>query len=363
MVRLQAFACDHCAVPLPPGHRFPMEKYLLLREAVMAADLIPPVCVVVPRPATDEQILRAHDRDYLEKVTTGCLTTQEVRRIGFPWSPGLVQRARCSVGGTISACRAALRDGIAVNLAGGTHHAFRGHGEGYCIFNDSVIAVRSMQQEGRIARAVILDGDVHQGNGTAAIAAADPTIFTLSIHGERNFPLRKERSDLDVALPDGTGDRPYLAAWDASVRRALRMGLSCGPPRVDLAIYLAGVDPYEDDRLGRLALSKTGLAQRDARTFELCRDAGVPVATVMAGGYARRVEDTVAIHLQTVCLAAECVRDGYPGKGSSSVAAADSLGTSGGAPGRDRDATWDSLNGPRSGPPSHGSFGLPKAGV
>ncbi len=314
MIRLQAFACDHCAVPLPPGHRFPIEKYRLLREAVMAAGLIPPISVVAPQPATDEQILRVHDQDYLEKVRTGCLTKHEVRRIGFPWSPALVQRARCSVGGTISACRAALRDGIAVNLAGGTHHAFRGHGEGYCIFNDSVIAIRSIQDEGRIERAVILDGDVHQGNGTAAIAAADPTIFTLSIHGERNFPRRKERSDLDVALPDGIGDGPYLAAWDASVRRALRLGSSSGPPRVGLAIYLAGADPYEDDRLGRLALSKAGLAQRDARTFEQCREAGVPVATVMAGGYARRVEDTVAIHLQTVHLAAEFVREGYPGR-------------------------------------------------
>ncbi len=339
MIRLQAFACDHFPVPLPAGHRFPIEKYRLLHEAVMAAGLIPPVSIVASQPATDEQILRVHDHDYVEKVTTGCLTRSEVRRIGFPWSPALVERARCSVGGTISACRAALRDGVAVNLAGGTHHAFRGHGEGYCIFNDTVIAVRSMQREGRIERAVILDGDVHQGNGTAAIAAADSTIFTLSIHGERNFPRRKERSDLDVPLPDGTGDGPYLEAWDASVRRALRRGLSFGPPRVDLAIYLAGADPYADDRLGRLALSKAGLAKRDRRTFQLCREAGVPVATVMAGGYARRVEDTVAIHLQTVCLAAECVRDGYRGRGSSPVAAADPLGTSSGAPGRGRDAT------------------------
>ncbi len=310
-VGLQAFACDHWVVCLPPGHRFPMEKYALLREAVMGAGLIPPVCIVAPEPATDEQILRAHDGDYLEKVKTGRLTKNEVRRIGFPWSAALVERARCSVGGTISACRAALRDGVAVNLAGGTHHAFRGHGEGYCIFNDSVIAVRAMQDEGRIERAVILDGDVHQGNGTAAIAAADPTIFTFSIHGERNFPRRKERSDLDVALPDGSGDGPYLEVWEASVRHALRLGQSRGEARADLAIYLAGADPYEDDRLGRLALSKAGLAERDGRTFELCREAGVPVATVMAGGYARRVEDTVAIHLQTVRLALEYGGEGF----------------------------------------------------
>lgn len=310
---MQAFASDHWVVPLPPGHRFPIEKYVLLREAVMALGLIPPVCVVVPKLATDEEILRVHDRDYLEKVKTGCLTKHEVRRIGFPWSPALVQRARCSVGGTISACRAALRDGVAVNLAGGTHHAFHEHGEGYCIFNDSLVAIRAMQREGRIERAVILDGDVHQGNGSAAIAAADPTIFTFSIHAERNFPRHKERSDLDVGLPDGTGDGPYLDAWDSSVRRALGLGPSRGQARADLAIYLAGADPYADDRLGRLALSKAGLALRDERTFELCREAGVPVATVMAGGYARRVEDTVSIHLQTVRMALEYVREGFPG--------------------------------------------------
>ena len=290
-----------------------MEKYRLLREAVAAAELVPPVSIAAPEPATDEQILAVHDRDYLERVETGRLTTSEVRRIGFPWSPALVRRARCSVGGTISACRAALRDGVAVNLAGGTHHAFRGHGEGYCIFNDSLIAIRAMQREGRIERAVILDGDVHQGNGSAAIAAADPTIFTLSVHAERNFPRIKENSDLDVGLPDGTGDGTYLEAWESSVRRSLGLGLSRDQARADLAIYLAGADPYEDDRLGRLALSKAGLARRDRRTFELCGEAGVPVATVMAGGYARRVEDTVSIHLQTVRLALEHVWEGHPG--------------------------------------------------
>jgi acetoin utilization deacetylase AcuC-like enzyme len=305
---LKAFACDQYVVPLPAGHRFPIEKYALLREAVIGADLIPIESLVVPKPATDEQVLRVHDQDYLEKVKMGCLSKKEIRRIGFPWSPELVMRARCSVGGTIGACRSALRDGVGVNLAGGTHHAFRDHGEGYCIFNDSVIAIRAMQAEGRVRQAVILDGDVHQGNGTAAIAAADPTIFTFSIHSERNFPLHKEQSDIDVGLPDGTDDAVYLEAFEVGVRRALQLS------RADLAIYLAGADPYKGDRLGRLALSKAGLAERDRLVFGLCREAGTPVAMVMAGGYARCVEETVAIHLQTVRVAVESAKLGLAGQ-------------------------------------------------
>ncbi len=304
---LKAYTCDQYVVPLPAGHRFPMEKYRLLREAVAASDWMPLVTLLAPQPATDEQILRAHSRAYLESVKSGRLTDRAVRRIGFPWSPQLVQRTRCSVGGTIAACRAALQGGLSVNLAGGTHHAFRDHGQGYCIFNDSVIAIRAMQAEGRIDRAVILDGDVHQGNGTAAMVADDPTIFTLSVHSERNFPLRKERSDLDIGLDDGTRDITYLDAWDSGVRQALRLA------RADLAIYVAGADPYKDDRLGRLALSKSGLAERDRLVFELCGQADLPVATVMGGGYARRVEDTVEIHLQTVRSAVESAAQLSPG--------------------------------------------------
>lgn len=289
-------------MPLPAGHRFPIEKYALLREAVIDADLVPAESIVVPEPASDEQILRVHDPDYLERVKTGRLSTMEVRRIGLPWSTELVRRARCSVGGTISACRCALEDGVAINLAGGTHHAFRDRGGGYCIFNDSVIAVRTMQGEGSARRAVILDADVHQGDGTAAIAATDPTVFTFSIHSERNYPLRKTRSDLDIGLPDAVDDVAYLEAFETGVRRALHLS------GADLAIYLAGADPYKNDRLGRLAVSKSGLWERDLLVFNLCREAGIPVATVMAGGYARDVEDTVAIHLQTVRLAVESAR-------------------------------------------------------
>jgi acetoin utilization deacetylase AcuC-like enzyme len=299
---LKAFTCDHCDVPLPLGHFFPIQKYRLLRQAVATSDLKRVVDLVTPEPATDEQILLVHDSAYLRKVKTGRLTRREVRRIGFPWSPELVARTRCSVGGTIAACHVALGEGVAVNLAGGTHHAFRDYGQGYCIFNDSVIAVRTLQAEGRIRRAVILDGDVHQGNGTAALAADDPSIFTLSVHSERNFPLCKERSDLDIGLPDGADDVAYLTAWETGVRSAL----SRFP--ADLAVYLAGADPYEGDLLGRLALTKVGLADRDRLVFDLCARAGIPVATVMAGGYARHVEDTVEIHLQTVRLAAQTAR-------------------------------------------------------
>jgi acetoin utilization deacetylase AcuC-like enzyme len=265
----------------------------------MAAGLVLSVDLLVPGPATDDQILRAHDDEYLRRVKNGELTPKEIRRIGLPWSPELVARARCSVGGTISACRVALRDGLAVSLAGGTHHAFRDHGQGFCVFNDSAIAARAMQAEGRVRRVVIVDCDVHQGNGTAAILADDPTIFTFSIHGARNFPFHKERSDLDIELEDGTEDGDYLEALQLGLARALELA------EAELAIYLAGADPYAGDQFGRLALSKAGLAQRDRLVFELCRGAGLPVATVMAGGYGHQIEDTVDIHLATVRIAAE----------------------------------------------------------
>jgi acetoin utilization deacetylase AcuC-like enzyme len=296
---MKVFRSDQFSFPLPEGHRFPIQKYVLLRKAIQADGLVAPDDLLVPEPASDAQLLRAHDRDYLERVKAGQLTQQEVRRIGLPWSPELVERARRSVGGTVAACRTALSEGIAVNLAGGTHHAFRDHGQGYCLFNDVVIAARVMQDEGCAERVVVLDCDVHQGNGTAALAGDDPTIFTFSIHNESNFPLFKEQSDLDIGLEDGTGDEAYLAALEDGVRRSLTLA------DADLAIYLAGADPHEGDLLGRLALTREGLAQRDWLVFELSCQAGVPVAAVMAGGYGRRVEDTVEIHLQTVRIAAE----------------------------------------------------------
>jgi acetoin utilization deacetylase AcuC-like enzyme len=263
----------------------------------VAADLAPCLTLQTAEAATDDELALAHDADYVRRVRDGALDAKEVRRIGLPWSPALVERSRRSVGGTIAACRAALAEGVAVNLAGGTHHAFRDRGEGYCIFNDVAVAARLMLAENRVGAVAIIDCDVHQGNGTASIFAADPAVFTFSVHGAKNFPFHKEHSDLDVELADGAGDYEYLDA--------LERGLSEVAARThpDLVIYLAGADPYRGDTLGRLALSPTGLQERDDRVFRAFLRAGVPVTVVMAGGYARPIEDTVAIHAETVRLA------------------------------------------------------------
>ena len=298
---MRIFYTDHFVLPLPEGHRFPMRKYALLRQRVAESGIVTPDQLFVPHAATDTELLRAHDAEYLRRCQAGTLTRQEIRRIGFPWSPEMVARSRRSSGATIEACRAALEDGVSANLAGGTHHAYADHGEGYCVFNDSAVAARAMQAEGRAARVVIIDCDVHQGNGTAAILAGDDTIFTFSIHGAKNFPFHKEHSDLDIALDDGAGDAEYLAALDHGLCQAIELS------RADLAIYLAGADPFADDKLGRLALSKPGLAARDRMVFEYCRQAGLAVAITMAGGYARVIEDTIDIHFQTLRSAAGMV--------------------------------------------------------
>ena len=296
---MKIFYSDTFVLPLPEGHRFPMSKYARLRQRVAEAAIVAPGELRLPEPATDSELRRAHDAEYLRRVMAGELTPQEVRRIGFPWSPAMVERSRRSAGATIAACRAALAGGFAANLAGGTHHAYRDHGEGYCVFNDSAVAARAMLAEGRAERVVIIDCDVHQGNGSAAILAGDRSIFTFSIHGAKNFPFHKEQSDLDLALDDGADDDVYLAALDGGLCQALERS------HADLAIYLAGADPYFDDKLGRLKLTKAGLQARDRMVLTYCRDAGIPVAISMAGGYARNVEDTVDIHFATVRLAAE----------------------------------------------------------
>jgi acetoin utilization deacetylase AcuC-like enzyme len=259
------FYTDHYVLPLPDGHRFPMRKYALLRQRVEMENLAvrgfadPPV-------ATRGQLLRAHGLDYVHRATEGLLSESEVRRLGFPWSSQMVERSLRSSGAT---CKAALDHGIGVNLAGGTHHAFRDAAEGYCVFNDSAIAALELVQTGLARRVLVVDLDVHQGNGTASILAEVPEVFTLSMHGEKNFPLRKETSDLDVALPDGTDDEAYLVALDAALGEAFEKSSP------DFVIYVSGADPFLDDTLGRLAVS-------------------------MAGGYARQVADTVEIHLNTV---------------------------------------------------------------
>ncbi len=295
---MKVFYSDQFVLPLPEGHRFPMNKYSMLRERVERADICGPGELRLPHAVTDEEILRAHAPDYLNKVVTGTLTDKEIRRIGFPWSERMVERSRRASGGTLDACRAALEEGIAANLAGGTHHAFAGSGEGFCVLNDSAIAARALRAEGLVDKVAVLDTDVHQGNGTACILRGDPHVFTFSIHGAKNYPFHKEESDLDVPLADGTDDDAFLAALSGALDRVL------DPTSWDLAIFLAGADPFEDDKLGRLSVTKEGLASRDQMVLEACRERGIPVAVTMAGGYAKDVGDTVDIHFQTIQRAA-----------------------------------------------------------
>ena len=296
---MRIFHCDQFEVPLPEGHRFPMEKYALLRMRVENDWPRARSLLRVPEAATDRELATVHAAEYLQKVTTGTLSPTEIRRTGFPWSPALVERSRRSVGGTMEAARAAFEDRFAVNLSGGTHHAFPDRGEGFCVFNDVAVAARVMLEERRAHRILILDLDVHQGNGTAFIFRDAPEVFTLSIHGANNYPFRKEPSDLDLELPDGTGDEPFLKAAAKGIGQTLNMRA------FDTAFFLAGADPFVGDRLGRLAVSKQGLLERDRLVFSACRDAGIPLAIVMGGGYAIPVEDTVDIHYNTVRLAAE----------------------------------------------------------
>jgi len=294
---MKVFYTDQYVLPLPDAHTFPMSKYRRLRERVDASGLLRPGELVTPPAATDDELELAHSRDYIERASQGLFTKAELNRIGFPWSANLIERSRRSSGATMWACRAALEDGCSVNLAGGTHHAFRDRGEGYCIFNDSVVAARSVQTAGLVRRVVIIDTDVHQGNGTASICEHDPTIYTFSIHSAKNYPIHKERSDLDVEMPDDANDVIYLDALGSALPKVIESA------RAELVIWVSGADPFEGDRLGRLKLTKAGLAERDRMVFDACRAAGLPIAITMAGGYAENVEDTVDIHWQTVLRA------------------------------------------------------------
>ena len=296
---MHAFYADQFVLPLPPGHRFPMSKYRLLRERLAE---LPGLQLGPALPATDGELALAHTPSYVSAVAEGTLSAALQREIGFPWSEAMVERARRSVGATISAARAALASGVAANLAGGTHHATADKGGGYCVFNDAAVAARLMQAEWhrahrQLLRVAIIDLDVHQGNGSAAIFTDDPTVFTLSIHGAKNFPFRKERSDIDIDLPDGCTDQPYLEALDGALAELWqRHGQS--PP--GLVFYVAGADAHEGDRLGRLKLSTEGLAERDRRVFAALRARRIPVAVAMAGGYGRVIDDTVQVHLGTL---------------------------------------------------------------
>ena len=299
---LPVWSSSRYTFPLPAGHRFPIAKYALLRERVVAEGIVPEGMVREPHRATPEELRLAHTADYVDRFSTGMLEPGELRRLGFPWSAGLVERSHRAVGGTIDAARAALDIGIAMNLAGGTHHAFPDRGEGFCVYNDVAIAIRLLMRGGHIARAAVIDLDVHQGNGTNAIFAGDPRVFTFSMHGARNYPFLKVAGSLDVELDDGTGDDEYLALLADALPRVLAAA------RPDLVVYLAGADPHEGDRLGRLRLTFDGLARRDALVLSTCRDIGLPVAITIAGGYGRDVLDTVRIHVNTARIAASYAR-------------------------------------------------------
>ncbi|MCM5680397.1 histone deacetylase [Schlegelella sp. S2-27] len=300
---MRAFYSDHFVLPLPEGHRFPMGKYALLRDRV--ASELPEVRLCPAPAASDGELALAHEPVYVSAVAEGWLTQAQQREIGFPWSARMAERARRSVGATIAAARAALEDGVAATLAGGTHHAYADKGSGYCVFNDVAVAARLMQAEWHrrrraLLRVAVVDLDVHQGNGTAAIFRDDPTVFTLSMHGARNFPFRKEVSDLDLELPDGCEDEPYLDALDGALNQLWHRHEGRPP---GLIFYLAGADPYRGDRLGRLRLSVDGLAERDRRVFAAAHARGIPVVVTMAGGYGRVIEETVEIQRRTLSLA------------------------------------------------------------
>jgi acetoin utilization deacetylase AcuC-like enzyme len=291
---VKAFYSDTFVLPLPEGHRFPMAKYarlrhVLLDEAIVAAGQLHEA----PLAALDDLRL-VHTPEYVEAIVDGTVARDIQRRIGFPWSPQMVERARRSVGATIAAAQSAMEEGCAANLAGGTHHAFPDRGEGYCVFNDVAVAARVLQRDRHGLRAAIVDCDVHQGNGTAAIFSGDASVFTLSLHGAKNFPFRKEVSHLDVEFDDGTGNEEYLV----SLQRALDFVLSRHHP--DVVFYLAGADPYEGDRLGRLKLTIEGLRKRDEMVLSRCHRDGLPVVITMSGGYAPDVDAIVRIHSNTI---------------------------------------------------------------
>ena len=277
-------------IPLSPDHPFPISKYPLLRDLLVGEGIVAASDLIEPEPASLETLALVHTPEYLDKLANAGLSAAEVRRLGMPWSASLWLRSRLAAGGTLAAARAALADGLGANLAGGTHHAFADHGEGFCVVNDVAAAVMRLRAEGAIRRAVVVDLDVHQGNGTAAIFAEDREVFTFSIHGDRNYPSVKMRSSLDVGLADGTGDGEYLAR----LAGLLPEGLEAAD--ADLAFYVAGVDVAAGDRYGKLALSEEGIRERDRRVIEAARVRGLPLAIVLAGGYAPTRLRTAELH-------------------------------------------------------------------
>lgn len=291
---MHVFYSDPFTFPLPPEHRFPLAKYRLLRERIERWPAATGVQLLLAPRAGRDELLLVHTAGYVDDFVAGRLDREAMRRIGFPWSPELVERSLRSCGGTLAATRTALQEGAAVYLAGGTHHARADRGAGYCVFNDVAVGARLVQREGGRSRVLVVDTDVHQGDGTAAIFADDPSVFTFSIHGDANFPAEKATSDLDVALPSGTGDEAYLAALAAGLAEALARS------EPQFVFYLSGADPFAGDRLGKLALSKAGLLARDRMVFAALRQRALPWVTVMGGGYGRVIDDSVDVYEATV---------------------------------------------------------------
>jgi acetoin utilization deacetylase AcuC-like enzyme len=319
---LHVWSSARFTIPLPEGHRFPLEKYALLRDRLLADGVVTAGEVHEPERVGVADLLRVHGADYVARFTEGRLGDGEVRRLGLPWSSELVERSYRTAGGTLEAAEAALERGVTMSLAGGTHHAFPDHGEGFCVFNDAAVAIRRLQALGLIRRALIVDLDVHQGNGTHAIFSDDPTVLTFSMHGARNYPYMlspRDRhtpggaaagyggrvdADVDVPLPDATGDAEYLALLVHHLPRVVAAA------RADLVVYLAGADPHVGDRLGRMCLTESGLARRDSLVLATCREIGLPVVVTIAGGYGGDIHDTVRIHAMTARLARQYVSTG-----------------------------------------------------
>lgn len=287
------------------AHVFPSQKFRLIAETLVQEKLAGAEDFLAPEPATDEDVLRVHTKDWVWKLREGALTRSEEMRLEIPYSPEMVEAAWLAAGGSILAGKRALADGFCANLGGGFHHAYPGHGEGFCAIHDVAVAIRKLQADGRIRKAMVVDTDVHHGNGTAAIFGEDASVFTLSIHQLNNYPAHKPASSLDLEMRDGAGEEEYLGALGPAVRKSLEEF------RPEIVFYLGGADPYREDQLGGLALSMEGLRERDRMVFEAARREGVPVATTLAGGYARRVQDTVRIHMHTI-LAAREVADAFP---------------------------------------------------
>jgi acetoin utilization deacetylase AcuC-like enzyme len=293
MTAYRVFYSPYYFADIGEGHVFPIRKFELVRDLLIEDGTLAADDFLEPPPAAIDDLLLVHTFDYIERLIGGRLTEKEIRKLGLPWSQSLVRRSLHAISGTIEAAKLSIRNGIASNLAGGTHHAFPDRGEGFCVLNDVAVAIRVLQREKLAERFLVVDLDVHQGNGTAFIFQDDSDVFTFSMHGAKNYPLFKESSTLDIELADGTSDREYLETLEQALPRVFLHD-------PDMVFYLAGADPFEDDKLGRLKMTQTGLSERDHMVMEFARDRGVPLVTAMSGGYAMDIVDTVAIHANTI---------------------------------------------------------------